>query len=194
MHRPNVRRVATLLVPALALSACTGLGGRSGEPSQAVPVARVEQQALPPVGAAPAGQPQAQPSAQPVTQGQPAALVPGGNRPGAIGGQPVAVAPSGGGFTPMTTTTLVGTWSALDRGGTSQCRLLLAAPVGGAPGDATPSGCVSEQLFRVARWQSRGDEVVLLDERNGPLVMMRPVSRDRYEGLGPGNERFAIWR
>jgi hypothetical protein len=186
------RTVIGLALLAGSLAGCAGLGGRDrSEQAPRAPVAPVQQQTLPPIGGAP-GQPP--PAAAP---GQAPAGTPGqasgSPRAGGIGASPSS-APAGPGFAPMTATGFVGEWTALDRDGTSQCRLSLAAPDGGAPGAATPSGCVSERLFRVARWQSRGDELVLLDERNGPLVMLRPAGRNRYEGSDGENRRFAIWR
>jgi hypothetical protein len=94
----------------------------------------------------------------------------------------------------MTPQAVPGEWTALDRGGTAQCRLTLEGPASGSPPRATPSGCVSEELFRVAAWQSRGQDLMLLDNRGAPLIMLRPTGAGRYEGTGLSRERYALWR
>ncbi len=151
-------------VVGFGLAGCVGVGV---ERAPAVPVATVQTQALPPVGAAPA----------------PATATPAG---------PAPAAPA---FTPMTPQDIPGEWTTSDRQGSTQCRLTLGpVPRGSGPARAETQGCGSDELVRVAGWQSRGVDIMLVDARGAPLILLRPASRNRYEGTGLSREAFTITR
>lgn len=193
------------------LSACSSFG-RSDTVSSA-PVTSVSQEALPPPGT-PAG-----PAPQPAAPPTPAATVPASSTypalpppratPGAVAGisanpqpapapQATALAPEAAppapAFMPMTPQALIGDWTASDQAGKATCKLALTSqPVAGFQ-RAAPIGCQSQELTRVTAWQSRGQDIMLLDDRGAPVILLRPAANGRYEGTGLSREAFAIWR
>lgn len=157
----------------LGLAGCVGAGV---ERAPAVPVATVQSQALPPVGPATAPSPAASATPAPPTAAAPQ----------------VAAAPA---FTPMTPQDIAGEWTTSDRQGSAQCRLTLGSvPRGSGPARAEAQGCSSDELVRVAGWQSRGVDIMLVDGRGAPLILLRPTSRNRYEGTGLSREAFTMTR
>ena len=86
---------------------------------------------------------------------------------------------------------IAGDWSVSEPNGS--CRLTLGAQPG-ARGSAQPQGCASAEMTRVAAWQFRGANLMLLDGNGAPLIMLRPGAGGRYEGSGLSRERYAIAR
>jgi hypothetical protein len=177
----------TLMALGLALAGCGGLGfGAAADRGPSAPVSRVETTALPPLPGAGAAPAQATPA--------PPAQAPGSG-PAAATTPPAPPSPPAAPEAPRQATgSLAGDWNALDRNGTSVCRIALQPPSVATPPPATPSGCVSQDLFRVAAWQSRGDEIILLAGNGAPIVLLRPAGSGRYEGETGSGERVALWR
>jgi hypothetical protein len=168
---------------AAALAGCVGVDPRAGSTAR-VPVADVRREALPPPTASPPS------GAAPLVTGSlpPAPGTPG-TQPASAPAQAAAPQP----FTPMTPQAIAGEWTIVEAGA-SRCRLTLAPARAGTPPPAEPSGCSAGEMTRVAAWQSRGQDVMLLDARGAPLILLRPTAADRFEGTGLSRERFAMTR
>lgn len=115
--------------------------------------------------------------------------------PGALSGAP---APPGAvqaePFTPHTPRSLSGDWKVVEPNRTQSCRLNLSSTGAAGVLDAVTQGCASLELARTAGWQSRGEDIVLLDARASPIVLFRPAGTNFYEGLGLVGERFTLSR
>lgn len=205
-----VQQAALAPLPPVAPASQARNAGRPG----AIPPLPPTQAPLPPqsgqpaslVPSAPAGLPQGAgtPPLPPTppgggTAGQVAGISPPSplpaHAPGSIGGAPPsqlqATSPA---FTPQTPRALVGEWLVAEPARSVPCRLSLS--VSGVAGvlDAATQGCSSIELSRTAAWQSRGEDIVLLDQRAAPIVLFRPVGANRYEGLGLVGEKFILSR
>lgn len=185
--RAPVSLLVMALLPALAGCGGLGFGSATQDRGPTAPVARVETSALPPLP----GPPSAPASTAPIS------AAPAGGGPGSPAPPPLASAPE----TPAVPAgrggaagTLAGEWNALDRNGTSVCRITLQPQSVASPPPAMPQACVSQDLFRVAAWQSRGEDILLLGANGAPIVLLRPTGAGRYEGETGSGERVALWR
>lgn len=146
--------------------------------------------------------PPAQPSDQtgtaiqpPASPGRALAALPPPRAPGSLAGAAIATAPATGpAFTPQTPRFLSGDWRVGEPGAPTPCRLVLSSSGVAGVLDATTQGCTSVELSRTAAWQSRGEDIVLLDQRASPIVLFRPAGPNRYEGLGLVGATFVLSR
>lgn len=97
-------------------------------------------------------------------------------------------------FTPQTPRALSGDWNVHEPARPQGCRLNLASTGIAGVLDAVTQGCASVELTRTAGWQSRGQDLVLLDARAAPIVLFRPAGPNRFEGLGLAGETFVLTR
>ncbi|OQW53368.1 MAG: hypothetical protein A4S15_05075 [Candidatus Raskinella chloraquaticus] len=131
----------------------------------------------------------------PASPGRPLATLPPPRAPGSLAGAAIATAPAAGpAFTPQTPRFLSGDWRVGEPGVPTPCRLILSSSGVAGVLDATTQGCASVELSRTAAWQSRGEDIVLLDQRASPIVLFRPVGANRYEGLGLVGATFVLSR
>lgn len=131
----------------------------------------------------------------PSSPGRPLATLPPPRAPGSLAGAAIATAPATGpAFTPQTPRFLSGDWRVGEPGAPTPCRLVLSSSGVAGVLDATTQGCASVELSRTAAWQSRGEDIVLLDQRASPIVLFRPVGVNRYEGLGLVGATFVLSR
>lgn len=115
--------------------------------------------------------------------------------PGALSGTPAPpAAVQAEPFTPHTPRSLSGDWKVVEPNRTQSCRLNLSSTGAAGVLDAVTQGCASLELARTAGWQSRGEDIVLLDARASPIVLFRPAGTNFYEGLGLVGERFTLSR
>lgn len=136
------------------------------------------------------------PPAAPVTAnaGVPPNLPPP-RAPGSLAGAAIAApAATGPAFTPQTPRALSGDWRVGEPGRPAPCLLVLSPSGVAGVLDATTQGCSSAELSRTAGWQSRGEDIVLLDQRASPIVLFRPAGANRYEGLGLVGATFVLSR
>lgn len=84
----------------------------------------------------------------------------------------------------FTATDYAGTWR-VTNAENRECRMTLrAAPTPTATAQASTFGCFGQPLFSVNRWSLRGNELVLTDGFNTPLVSLRATGPNRLEGGG----------
>lgn len=131
----------------------------------------------------------------PASPGRALTTLPPARAPGSLAGAAIAAAPATGpAFTPQTPRFLSGDWRVVEPGAPTPCRLVLSpSGVAGVLLAAT-HGCASVELSQTAAWQSRGDDIVLLDQRASPIVLFRPAGANRYEGLGLVGATFVLSR
>lgn len=66
-----------------------------------------------------------------------------------------------------------------------ECRVTLRpAATPNAASQASTFGCFGQPLFSISRWSLRGNELVLTDGFNNPLVSLRATAPNRLEGGG----------
>ena len=97
-------------------------------------------------------------------------------------------------FTPQTPRAFGGQWVVSEPQRSQTCRLSLLSTGQGAILNAESQGCASLELRETVAWQSRGDDIVLLDAKASPIVLFRPVSANHYEGRGLAGEAFVLSR
>ena len=156
---------AAPLVMAIALAGCGSIGAigvptnrNAPPPADAVAVAPVQSQTLPPVAGAPAADQNSVVGAAPTTGAAPAA--------------PAASA--------LGRTDLLGGWTIVSSGDSCQLFMTLTSWTGGYR--ASTRGCSSDVLKSISAWNLNGTQVVLAGTGGSPVATLVSSGGSRFDG------------
>lgn len=155
---------AAPLVMAIALAGCGSIGAigvptnrDAPPPADAVAVAPVQSQTLPPVaGAPPAGQ------------------------DGVVGAAPTTGAPAAPSASALGRTDLLGGWTIVSSGDSCQLFMTLTSWTGGYR--ASTRGCSSDVLKSISAWNLNGTQVVLAGTGGSTLATLVSSGGSRFDG------------